>query len=425
MSINQTRHNPQPKTIKNAVESGFALADNGSSLGTTTGLASTRTNIDVQDTTQQKQQSNAVRYKLQNYAQELHPASRLSACLKVMTHDTDFVDVHYNADDHHAHYQGLAHCDNVWGCPVCSGRISSQRAEEIRQAYSYAIDEKKMRIVMVTYTLSHHKFDSLQDLVDAIRSARKKMRSGRSWQNFKANYGYVGAIASFEVTHGEDNGWHPHVHEIMVLDPEQAEYDIDPTTSDEILQKWLTDELSPEWIKSLAKVDRTASSERGLDVRTTSQYVGEYIAKYGKLPNDLTWDIALEIAKNNRKSDSQGLHPFSMLAKAFDKDLSVAERNKYRALWYEYMATFKGQKQIFWTKGLKDLLLVPDALDETEKESFVVVKLQDYMWSWVCKNRLRAELLNQVLRCRGDSGIVNAWLKSERAKRRLLDKMKV
>jgi len=423
MTIHQTHIKQQPKTSQTFRRGAFAFADNGSSLGTTTGLASTRENIDLQETTQQKQQSNAVRYKLQNYAQELHPASRISACLKVMAHGHDFVDVHYNEADHHAHYQNLAHCDNVWLCPVCSGRISSQRAEEIRQAYSYAIDEKNMRIVMVTYTLSHHKFDDLQTLVDAIRSARKKMRSGRKWQEFKANYGYVGAIASFEVTHGDTNGWHPHVHEIMILDPSQAEYDIDQKTSDELLQKWLDDELSAEWLKNLEKVGRRGSLDRALDVRTTSQYVGEYIAKYGKLPQDVTWDIALEVAKNSRKSDSSGLHPFSILARGFDKELSVAERNKYRASWYEYAKVFTGQKQIFWTRGLKDLLLV-DVPAEDERESVVVVKLVDFMWSWVCKNKLRAELLNQTLQARGDPAHVNMWLKRERAKRRLLDKIK-
>lgn len=385
---------------------------NGSSLGTTTERAATPVNTTVEQTTESKIHSTATRYKLQKYAQQLHPNSRISACLKTISPGQNFVTVHYNEETHHAHYQNLMTCDNVWLCPVCSGRITSQRAEEIRRAYSYAIDTLGFRVVMVTYTLSHNRWDDLADLVVAIRGARKKMRSGRRWQEFKTNYGYVGAIASFEVTHG-DNSWHPHVHEIMILDNDNALYDLDNETPDELLQSWLEHDLKQEWCNNLAKVGRSASLEHGLDVKTTSKYVGQYLAKYGKLPSEMTWDIALEVAKGNKKSNSEGLHPFSILAKAFDDGLTEAERKQYRALWYEYADVFSGQKQIFWTSGLKDLLLVDEPGDD-ESESEVVMVIARHTWSFVVQNNMRAEVLAEVLRVRGDKHKLKLWIDKQK-----------
>jgi hypothetical protein len=422
---------PQMRNIPQVAKS-LLSPPRGPSLGNTTVLASTRVNIDVQNAKKEEARKETEktlssinrRYKLQEYAQTLHPDTRLSACLKVFGFNSEFVDVHYSKEKNHAHYRGLAHCDNVWTCPVCSGRITSERALEVRQGYSYAIDSLGYRVVMVTYTLSHHKFDSLESSVEAIRQARKKMRSGRSWQSFKKNYAYVGSIASFEVTYNETNGWHPHVHELMFLNPRMTSHDIDYDTPDETLEKWLKDELSEAWILSLEKVGRSASLERGIDVTATSEQIGEYIAKYGHLPEGITWDASLELAKggikNQPEDGSKSLSVWSILALGFSDDLTADEKNVYRALWYEYANVFKGQKQMFWVRGLKELLLVEEEPeDATEDDSVVVVKLGRNIWNWICAEKLRATLLNECIKSGGDSPTVNAWLKRERVTRHL------
>ena len=48
-------------------------------------------------------------------------------------------------------------------------------------------------------------------------TAFRNLRSGRAWQQIRDEYMVVGAIRSTEFTHG-DNGWHPHFHELLLLD---------------------------------------------------------------------------------------------------------------------------------------------------------------------------------------------------------------
>jgi hypothetical protein len=377
-------------------------------LGNTTGFASTPENTSLQTphdklkkSVSYKIENNENRYALQKIAKKYHPNSRLSACMCSISPGKDHVEVHYHEENRHAHYQNIMRCDNVWLCPVCSGRITSRRAEEIRQAYGYAVDVLNYRVVMVTYTLQHSRFDSLQKNLDDIRDARRKMRSGRKWQKFKADYGYSGAISSLEVTWGLKNGWHTHVHEIMFFDDKKADYEL--SVKDRVLDNWLNDSLSQWWIDSLAKVNRSASLQNGIDVTSTDQYIAEYVAKFGKLPASETWDIALELSKSMSKQDSDGMHPFTILERSNNPVVPVEDRKRYLAVWYEYADAFHGRKQMYWTPGLKELLLV-DVIEEPgdiEEPGKIVLCLSRDAWKAIVYLNKQADVLNETIICKG------------------------
>lgn len=371
-------------------------------LGNTTEFASTPVNTGIEQSLSSKIKKNENRYALQKIAKKYHPESRLSSCMKTILPTKAEVELHYDDSEQHAHYRNLMRCDDVWKCPVCSARMTSRRAEDIRQAYAYAVDILGWRVVMVTYTLRHSRFDDLETVVKSMREARRKMRSGRRWQEFKANYGYEGCISSLESPHGENNGWHPHVHELMFLNPEKAEYELHE--KDSVIESWLDADLSGWWVDSLKKVGRSATDTNGLDIKATDKDIAEYISKYGHLPQGETWDSALELTKATSKESDKSIHPFKILELSDSPDIPAKDRAKYKALWYEYANAFSGKAQIFWTDGLKAMLLVDEdeTDDDSAERSTVAYCLNFDAWRAVLYMGKRAELLNEAIKTKGD-----------------------
>jgi hypothetical protein len=60
--------------------------------------------------------------------------------------------------------------------------------------------------------------DSLSRLVDAERDAWKRVTAGAAWQRLKHSLGIAGHIIALEFTRGDENGWHPHYHVLLVHD---------------------------------------------------------------------------------------------------------------------------------------------------------------------------------------------------------------
>ena len=380
-------------------------------LGTTTKSASTLENTGFQKSLPEKFANNENRYALQKIAQKLSPGERVCSCMKTVAPTQNAVKVVYDDTNRHAHYRNLMRCDSVWICPVCSGRITSHRANEIRNGYAYAVDTLGFRVVMATYTMSHTRFDSLQDNLDSMRDARRKLRSGRAWQTFKRNFGYQGCISALETTWSSDAGWHVHVHEIMFFDPGTAIFELHE--DDRKLEAWLHAELAVKWQESLNKVGRNCTLVNGLKFDATDQYVAQYIAKQGKLPAGINWDIALELTKSNQKISKGGLHPFQILELAGGVQLEEKKRNQYVALWHEYVDAFKGRRQIFWTNGLKDILQV-DLVEEDgdiEEQGDQVYLVAREMWRDIVYLDKRAELLNNTILWRCDTDKINRYLK--------------
>ncbi|MGM9117332.1 hypothetical protein ACTFF4_05615, partial [Campylobacter jejuni] len=50
-----------------------------------------------------------------------------------------------------------------------------------------------------------------------LRAALRRFRQSRTYRHFKEDTGITGLIRNLEVTYGDANGWHPHVHELWFL----------------------------------------------------------------------------------------------------------------------------------------------------------------------------------------------------------------
>lgn len=410
MSIEHTSTIPQAshQTLSKASVNN-AFASNGSSLGTTTGIVS---GLLISENIKRKQSSNIRKWTLKKYAEQIMPATRQSYCMKHRGNEDTDIKVYYDDNIQNAHYQGLAHCDNVWLCPVCSATIATRRANEITQA----INSWHGATVMFTYTMRHKRHDDPKELTDKLRTAYRKLWKDRFGQNMKAKLGWFGAITALEVTYGDVNGWHIHIHQLLFLDPKKAEIDV---MDDNVIFGEVNDQMSRQWVHCLQSVDAEATIANGFMASAGDQFRREYVAKFGREPKDETWNLSDELTKSNLKRSKAhgvetGLHPFQILEKSKGN-----EKSKHGKLWKIYEKFTKHRNQLSWSQGLKSALGIDDLTDdEVIKEADEEIQTKECvteipypLWQGILYFHQRGKLLNHVIKYAGNTDEVRSWLR--------------
>lgn len=309
---------------------------------------------------------------------------------------------------------GLLKCGRIWFCPVCSAKIRHGRSEEITRAVVSWLRQGG-RAYLVTFTARHTAADRLADLMDAIQGTRadeetgtkrrpgayQRLITGAAWagdkrrksnqDGIRGRIGYIGMIRATEVTVGQGNGWHPHIHAIVFVGGDVAVHR-DPETnkvisreitrtfdpSESALEEW-QDRWRAVWTRQLGQIDpKFLPSDRcavpgcscdgkghGVDFKelkteADAKDLGEYIAKTqdGKSP-------ALELARGDLKSGRDGnMTPFEALGRIGDLMGGVPEDEAaghgsldwLLALWAEYETAVGGRRAIEWTRYLRPLL---------------------------------------------------------------------
>lgn len=341
------------------------------------------------DDDQNRESITEYRYRLQGLARELlvHHDPRLKNCLRTTApFSGPIVEVRRNPDTGSAHYRNLELCNHPWTCPVCAARISNHRRQELSAALA-AAKLLNWQPVMVTYTLQHNYRDHLEPLLRGLLEALRLFKSGRAYQEIKAEYGLQGGIRVLEPTYGE-NGWHPHVHELLFLD--LGDTKLTPAMAAG-LRKWIVD----RWVGCLRKFNLDASYAHGVDVRTADSAIADYIAKHGREPREKTAGVEHEITgAANKRARHDALTPFQLL-EAYEYGSKRAGR-----LFVEYAETMSGRHQIAWSKGLRAALALPEELIdseipgfEEESTTFTAVEIDQANFSKLAMYELRGTLL--------------------------------
>lgn len=314
---------------------------------------------------------------------------------------------------------GLMKCGRIWLCPVCSAKIRHLRAEEVTKAVVEWIT-RGGTAYLVTFTARHaasHRLDVLMGAMQGTRpmvakpcgkggcteaapcgkgrcrkaaprrpGAYQRLITGSTWAGRKASaktrhaasegvrdrVGYIGMIRSTEVTVGEGNGWHPHLHCIVFVggrtEGERANKQIVEVfePSESALAEW-QGHFRGVWTAALAKADPEfrPSDEHGVDFKRLetvkdAEDFGQYIAKTqdGKAP-------ANELVRGDLKSGRGGnMAAFELLGRIGDLMGGVPEDEAagHGSLpwclerWAEYEAATKGRRAIEWTRYLRALL---------------------------------------------------------------------
>lgn len=287
-------------------------------------------------------------YSLRRVSQEvLGHNHRVFTCQKVPSYGVQKLSqsrgISKNKDGK-AFYHGLGSCGDVHACPVCSVKISEGRRQEVIHALR-SHSESGYISLFATFTIRHSREDSLAGNLEAFRNARSDLIRSRKYRLIKDRLKMSGYIRRLEVTWGKSNGWHPHDHEVWLIDA-------DSITPEELLK--VKKEVFDLWSYYCVKYGLEAPSfEYGFDLRwkdgNGSDSVGAYLTKWG---HELTYG-------HTKQANGEDRHtPFSML---------MALKEKYSpdfvALYQEYATAFKGRAQLLWSRGLKDKFGVQEMSD--------------------------------------------------------------
>lgn len=305
------------------------------------------------------------------------------------------VDVLYAPAKAAAHLGGVQCCKSVWLCPVCAAKISEKRRTELSEAlagWQESPAGEVRRLLLVTFTLSHTAGDTLATVFGALKKARRLLVSGKAAQAFKNEFGVVGMVRSLELTHGV-NGWHPHLHVLYFF---QEEVPILPFET----------AIKGRWSQCVRSAGSYASWQHGCDVRFSDRDISEYLAKWGKEPD---WTPAHELTKGVSKLGKRGGRTaMQLLSDYLDGDEQAGR------LWLQFAVNLKGERQLFWSKGLRQLLgLEAEKTDEelaVEQEEIAVIlaSLTVGAWRIIIANDARGELLEVA--AKGDPVLVEQFM---------------
>jgi hypothetical protein len=322
------------------------------------------------------------RYALQSVARSILPESRTAKCLRIRAHGQEI-----QVWKHHKHntaaYLGLQTCGSVWACPVCSSKIAERRRAELQAAIA-AHKARGGTVLLLTLTAPHQKTDKLFDLLVMQGKALHRFWTDRTVRDVLKAMGTIGHVRALEVTHGRkspsNNGWHPHYHCLLFCGS-----GVDLSLFDKAQMTDWQVKLYLRWAACCVKSSLGEPSyAHGLKLDGGDK-AGNYVSK---------WGLEDEMTKGHTKKALHGETPFDLL-RAY---LADGADKQAAALFKEFAETFKGKRQLSWSKGLKAMFAIEETTDEelsirVEEEAVLLGLLTADQWRDVLKVDARATVL--------------------------------
>jgi hypothetical protein len=324
-----------------------------------------------------------------------------------------------------ARLAGVGTCGSVWSCPVCAAKITEARRAELMEGMARA-KALGYRPFLMTLTTPHGRSQALVDLLPDFQKALTSFKNSKTYKGIMAKAQRLGSIRSLEVTWGEENGWHPHTHDLVYVEGDL-----------ESMLDWRLNADDPEstlragWFKALKKAGLAGDSQRadvfehGIDIRDGT-YAAEYVAKFGREATSEGWGLSGELTKSHSKLGKRGQRftPFQLLQWASTGDKQAA------ALFREFSEAFIGKRMLSYSPKLKTKLSVGEIPDDVlasmdspmpEEQSAGSLSIEDF--HEVVKRGAVPDLLDYAASCLTDPDTADAdladwmeWLKKTPAR---------
>ena len=273
-----------------------------------------------------------------------------------------------------AFYSGVRTCGGLWTCPHCAAKISERRRVELVEALASA-KTLGLEVKLLTLTIPHGIGDDVREIVKKLMGAWKRMTQGRVGKELRELLGLRGTIRAFEVTYGA-NGFHPHLHVLLFLDKSWSNASVQNA-------------FCPVWQNAC----RLAGLPIPSDAHGCRVDDGSKAAAYAS-----KWGLESEMTKSHIKRGKQGgMTPFDFLRAVLADDQDAP---KYRGLFKAYAEAFHGQRQLYWSNGLRALLeLGKEATDEEVaaaqvEEASMLAELTVDQWQGIVHARAQAHVLD-------------------------------
>ncbi len=250
-------------------------------------------------------------------------------------------------DGHGVSIEGVCTCGNANGCPVCARKIYLRRQLEIEYMLERWIGfgpgrmgPNSAQAGMLTLTIRHGAGDKLDKTAHGLNEAFRRLFMGRAGQRLKRDFDVAHFVRAFETTHGQANGWHAHLHALILHRAEPT-----PEALQAIKERWaecVRESLGEQFVPDI-------TSDVGVNYkRILGSEDGKYLAKMG-----------LEIAGIYIKKAKGGNRTYWQIARdAVEGDLYAQH------LWVDAQAALFRTKQLTWSRGTRDFFELPALTDE-------------------------------------------------------------
>lgn len=273
-----------------------------------------------------------------------------------------------------AFYSGVRTCGGLWTCPHCAAKISERRRVELVEALA-AAKALGLEVKLLTLTIPHGIGDDVGEIVKKLMGAWKRTTQGRVAKELRELLGLRGTIRSVEVTYGS-NGFHPHLHVLLFLD-----------------KPWSNSSVQNAFCPVWQNACRLAGLPIPSDAHGCCVDDGSKAAAYAS-----KWGLESEMTKSHIKRGKQGgMTPFDFLRAVLADDQDAA---KYRGLFKAYAKAFHGQRQLFWSVGLRALLELGKEVTDEElaaaqvEEASMLAELSVDQWRAIVHARAQAAVLD-------------------------------
>lgn len=292
---------------------------------------------------------------------------------------------------------GVETCGSVWNCPVCALKISTKRADQVREILTWSQTREGYSHGFLTLTTRHNKAEKCKDVKKRVLDAWRKVTQTRKYKEFGAE-----TIRALEVKYNIANGWHPHLHIAIIAETNQTE-----------LKNFCYDFIIPKFLK-LMDNESMQANQKYKEI-WGGNGVSDYITK---------WDLSLELTHAESKNNfSNSYTPFGMLKELIKQPIEFSElegiqnfypdkqatakktdemllRMELEKRFSEYSKAFKGSKQLTISRKLKDKFkefdLISDEEIANEKQVGAEIKLQisRELFKTIASNRVQADIIN-------------------------------
>jgi hypothetical protein len=257
-------------------------------------------------------------------------------------------------------------------------KISERRRVDLLAALDSA-KRQGLHASLLTLTVPHYEHTDVLHLLGMVSYLSRLFWSGRSRASLDIP-GYVGQVRALETTHGA-NGWHPHLH-ILLLTSEPA--------------LGASEALYARWTALVEDSGLGTPNRHALSLQD-----GTYAAKYaGK------WGLAEELTKaHTKQARAGGRTPWAILADHYGGD------SQSGPLFRDFALAFKGYRQLFFSRNLRELLELDR--EQSDEELAATVNAEDQFWpltfrqwAFIAKYNLRGQVL-EVFREGGPEDLQN------------------
>lgn len=292
---------------------------------------------------------------------------RVGQCGRLRVPISDAVAAYGDSQAEARYMTGVCRCEDAWTCPPCAFAAQLDTRNELEEAIQEAKD-RGWWVYMLTVTVPHTLELSLEDTNRVLLDAGSYLKSGNQWKDRADGIGYVGAIRTYEVTHGREHGWHPHLHYVLILEEKLEPEPMEELrrwalarvekrvrswywTDDGELKRWPMNRNPPA---DFVPAFRELHPEHGVRI-DGAQNAASYVAKLG---------LSREVSGFMEKAGKGGNRtPFQLLL-----DYHIGGDPEDGRLFREYVEAVAGRSRWHWTPGMKGELLEADPEELTEDE---------------------------------------------------------